>query len=88
MQVCGELRFSGAGTATGIELADVLNALEATPREIVVLLHVWGQLSWQEIADVVGGSKSAAQRHYVTALEQLRSLWEPQTRETKSCPTK
>lgn len=72
---------SGSGAAAGVELADALATLEATAREIVVL-RVWGQLSWQEIADVVGGSKSAAQRHYVTALEQLRNVWEPQTTES------
>jgi RNA polymerase sigma-70 factor (ECF subfamily) len=81
MQGRGELHFSGAG-APSIELAEVLNALEAMPREIVIL-RVWGQLSWQEIADVVGGSKSAAQRHYMSALEQLRNLWEPQRAENQ-----
>jgi RNA polymerase sigma factor (sigma-70 family) len=59
-----------------VELTDALATLEATAREIVVL-RVWGQLAWQEIAEVVGGSKSAAQRHYVEALEQLRRIWEP-----------
>jgi RNA polymerase sigma-70 factor (ECF subfamily) len=62
-------------------LSDSLAALDATAREIVVL-RVWGGLSWQEIAEVAGGSKSAAQRHYVQALEQLRKQGEP-----RSCPT-
>ncbi len=81
----GEGRFSGPGSGAGsgasAELADALATLEPTAREIVVL-RVWGQLAWQEIADVVGGSKSAAQRHYVQALQQLRLIWEP-----KQCPT-
>jgi RNA polymerase sigma-70 factor (ECF subfamily) len=77
----GERRFSDAGAPEQAELADTLGMLEASAREIVVL-RVWGQLTWQEIAEVTHTSKSAAQRHYVQALEQLRKLWEPQ-----SCPT-
>jgi RNA polymerase sigma factor (sigma-70 family) len=60
---------------TEIELRDALASIEPTSREIVVL-RVWGQLAWQEIAEVVGRSKSAAQRDYVAALEQLRKVWE------------
>jgi RNA polymerase sigma-70 factor (ECF subfamily) len=73
------------GAATNAELKDALATLEPTAREIVVL-RVWGQLAWQEIADVVGGSKSSAQRHYVEALERLRTLWDPRTSEAKPCP--
>jgi RNA polymerase sigma-70 factor (ECF subfamily) len=61
-------------------LTDAWLSLESTAREIVVL-RVWGGLAWQEIAELVGGSKSSAQRHYVQALEQLRQHWEP-----RSCP--
>jgi RNA polymerase sigma-70 factor (ECF subfamily) len=59
-----------------VEAAELLLALEADQREIVVL-RVWGGLSWQEIADLVRTSKSSAQRTYVQALEQLRRLGEP-----------
>ena len=62
-------------------IADLLRLLTDEQREIVVL-RVWGQLSWQEIADVVGGSRSAVQRHYVHALTLLRKHLEP-----SSCPT-
>jgi RNA polymerase sigma factor (sigma-70 family) len=74
-----------ANSATGAELKDALSALEPTAREIVVL-RVWGQLAWQEIADVVGGSKSSAQRHYMQALDRLQTLWGPRSAETKPCP--
>ncbi len=77
---CGEHRFIDAGPAARAELTDTLATLDAPTREIVVL-RIWGGLSWQEIADVVGGSKSSAQRNYVQALEQLRQHWEP-----RSCP--
>jgi RNA polymerase sigma factor (sigma-70 family) len=84
-QAAAEVRLARQPTqsdpAATAGLNDSLNALDATAREIVVL-RVWGALSWQEIADVVGGSKSSAQRNYVQALEQLRQHWEP-----RSCPT-
>ena len=62
-------------------LADMLQLLAEQQREIVVL-RVWGKLSWQEIAEVVGISRSTAQRNYVQALQQLRKHLEP-----FSCPT-
>jgi RNA polymerase sigma-70 factor (ECF subfamily) len=61
-------------------IADLLQLLADEQREIVVL-RVWGQLSWQEIADIVNVSRSAAHRNYVQALNQLRNHLEP-----SSCP--
>ena len=60
-----------ANPADAAELNDSLATLDAAAREIVVL-RVWGGLAWQEIAELVGESKSSAQRTYVQALEQLR----------------
>lgn len=77
----GKRRFSGAGPAEQAELKDLLNTLADDAREIVVL-RIWGQLAWREIAELVGVSSSSAQRQYVEALQQLRSHWEP-----RSCPT-
>jgi RNA polymerase sigma-70 factor (ECF subfamily) len=74
-------RAGPADPAQTASIADSLAALDPLAREIVVL-RVWGSLAWQEIAAVVGGSKSAAQRHYVHALQQLRQFEEP-----RSCPT-
>jgi RNA polymerase sigma factor (sigma-70 family) len=68
-----------ADPAEASELNDSLAALDVVAREIVVL-RVWGGLAWQEIAELVGGSKSSAQRIYVQALEQLRQHWEPRLR--------
>ena len=76
-----ERRSNDAGPAAQAEMADLLATLEPIAREIVVL-RVWGGLAWEEIAEVAGGSKSTAQRHYVQALEQLRKRWEP-----KPCST-
>lgn len=62
-------------------LADLLQLLSDAQREIVVL-RVWGGLSWQEIADVTGVPRSSAHRDYVQALQQLRKHLE-----SSSCPT-
>jgi RNA polymerase sigma factor (sigma-70 family) len=67
-----------ADPAEAAGLNDSLATLDATAREIIVL-RVWGGLAWQEIAELVGGSKTTAQRTYVQALEQLRNHWEPQS---------
>jgi RNA polymerase sigma-70 factor (ECF subfamily) len=79
-QVRGEPRFSEAGPAEQAELNDLLKTLPDDAREIVVL-RIWGQLAWREIAELLGSSSSSAQRHYVQALEQLRKHGEP-----RSCP--
>lgn len=75
------LRSSAGSPAAVVELKDLLATLELEAREIVVL-RIWGQLAWREIAEVIGGSTSGAQRQYVEALGQLR-----QHGERKSCPT-
>jgi RNA polymerase sigma factor (sigma-70 family) len=83
----GDRRINEVGAAPTFELTDALTTLDPTTREIVIL-RVWGQLSWEEIAAVVGGSKSAAQRHYVQALQQLRRIWEHDPCPTNNpCPT-
>jgi RNA polymerase sigma factor (sigma-70 family) len=76
-------------------LADLLQQLTDRQRELVVL-RIWGQLNWREIATVVEGSRSAAQRDYVEALAVLKKHWEPLpcpktdppvTAKTRRCPT-
>jgi RNA polymerase sigma-70 factor (ECF subfamily) len=71
-----ERGLADASPEQRLETAELLLALAADQREIVVL-RVWGGLSWQEIAELVGASKSSAQRTYVQALETLRRLGEP-----------
>lgn len=55
------------------ELARALEALDATEGEIIVA-RIWGQLSFEEIGDLVGTSSSTAHRKYVTGLNELRKL--------------
>jgi RNA polymerase sigma-70 factor (ECF subfamily) len=72
------------------ERSDMVDALDRLPVDVreVVVLRVWGQLAWQEIAEVVGGSRSGAQRTYVAGLEQLRGIWDVRSRDDQPCRTK
>ena len=65
--------------AEQLPLIEALDNLEPQPRELVVL-RIWSELTWQEIAELTGTSSSSAQRRYVAALTQLRQHLEP------SCP--
>lgn len=57
------------------ELLDAINGLPAEQRE-VVLLKIWGGLTFAEVACVAGGSAATAQRRYTAAIERLRTLWD------------
>ena len=65
-----------------VALLDLLQSLDDARREIVIL-RIWGQLTWEEIATVTQSSRSSVQRNYVHALEQLKQQMEP-----RECPTK
>jgi len=71
------------GDAAGApaELLDTLGQLSPQQREIVVL-RVWGGLSFAEIATASDVSTSSAHRHYDQAIETLRKLW------NEPCPIK
>ncbi len=67
-----------------VDKEDVVKALQALDdrfREVVVA-RIWGELSFEEIAEVVGTSISTAHRRYEAALRQVRE------RLGLSCPTK
>jgi RNA polymerase sigma-70 factor (ECF subfamily) len=64
--------------------ADLLEAVERLPdklRELVVL-RVWGGLSFAEIAEATDLSASTAYRKYQEAIETLRQQW------NEPCPTR
>jgi len=54
-----------------LELTAALEALPGEEREIVVA-HVWGRLSFEQIGGLLGVSNSTAHRRYVAALKSLR----------------
>jgi RNA polymerase sigma-70 factor (ECF subfamily) len=56
-------------------LALALDGLPDTQRAVIVA-RVWGGLSFEQIARVVGGSSSTAHRHYRAGLQSLRERLE------------
>jgi RNA polymerase sigma factor (sigma-70 family) len=55
----------------GRAVTQALQALPAEPREAITL-HLWGGLTFEEIAEVTGCSSSTAHRWYASGLELLR----------------
>lgn len=53
---------------------EMLRELPDDQREIVVA-HLWGGLTFEQIATVAGTSYSAAHRKYASALHTLRQRW-------------
>lgn len=53
------------------EIGDALAKLPSDQREIVIM-HIWGGLSFREIGEVSGASDSSAHRRYQAALRELR----------------
>lgn len=57
------------------ELMEVLDRLPDVDREIVVA-RIWGELSFERIAELVGTSSSSVHRRYRAALSELHSMLE------------
>ncbi len=72
--------IDGDGSAV-VEIADALESLPDDVRAVVVA-HVWGGLTFAEIAESDGGSPSSAHRRYQAGLSALKRLLE------KSCPNR
>ena len=72
--------------ADKLSLRTTLAGLAETERELVVL-RIWSELTWQEIAELTGTSSSSAQRRYVAALEQMRLHLEPSCLPNSICQT-
>ena len=59
---------------TIVALQSALQRLPLEQREVVVL-HVWGQLTFDEAAAIAGISPNTAASRYRYALEKLREIW-------------
>lgn len=57
------------------ELLDAVASLQGDLRELVVL-KIWGGLTFNEMAEVLSTPSSTLHRKYREALDQLRKLWE------------
>jgi RNA polymerase sigma-70 factor (ECF subfamily) len=75
--------FTTAETA-GLDAAAAAVALEGLPPEQreVIVAHLWGGLTFEQVGDVVGCSSSTAHRWYVAGLTTLRE------RLKVPCPTR
>jgi RNA polymerase sigma factor (sigma-70 family) len=67
-----------------LSLPEALDKLPATEREIVVL-RIWSELTWQQIAELVGTSSSSVHRTYVAALTKMKQQLEPPCPDTIPC---
>ncbi len=58
-----------------LDAADVTRRLQELPEELrePVIAHVWGELTFHEIGELVGASASTVHRRYQQAMEQLRT---------------
>ena len=59
---------------TSIALQSALRALPAEQREVIVL-RIWGQLTFDEAASVIGVSPNTAASRYRYGLAKLREIW-------------
>ena len=74
-QVAARLRSRSDDHESTIELADALEQLDPEIREIIVA-RLWGELTFDDIAVLVGLSSSTAHRRYQEGLATLRRLLE------------
>jgi len=74
-----ELTFFDSTVQQREDAAAISAALQQLPeaqREVLVL-RIWGELTFQEIADVLGGSINTVAARYRYALQALRRILEP-----------
>jgi RNA polymerase sigma factor (sigma-70 family) len=59
---------------TGLDARTAAAALSTLPDEIreIIVAHLWGGLTFEEIADMVGGSASTCYRRFALGLDLLR----------------
>ncbi len=56
-------------------VTECLQQLSADKRA-ALMMHIWGGLSFEQIAAILGVSRSTAHRHYRLAMEQLRNKFQ------------
>lgn len=61
----------GSQHAAADAAAEALAELPLAEREIVIA-HLWGRLTFEEIAELIGASSSTAQRRYEAAINRMR----------------
>lgn len=68
-------------SAIDLDAAEVTQALQTLPNSMaeIITMHVWGNMPFQQIAQVVGSSRSTVHRRYNEALTLLRQRFECRT---------
>ncbi|MEZ6149246.1 MAG: RNA polymerase sigma factor [Pirellulaceae bacterium] len=58
-----------------LDAATVTEGLQQLPddKRATLMMHIWGGLSFEQIAAILGVSRSTAHRHYTLAMEELRT---------------
>jgi len=66
--------FLPSDDPTGLDAQTVSEALTELPMEIreILVAHLWGGLTFEQIAATVGGSASTAYRRYAAGIDLLR----------------
>ena len=66
--------FTPPDDPTGLDAQAAAEALQSVPLEFreVVVAHLWGGLTFEQIAATVGGSASTAHRRYAAGIDLLR----------------
>jgi RNA polymerase sigma factor (sigma-70 family) len=67
---------TGVGRDEALAVVEAVNRLTPSERELVVM-RIWGGLSFEEIGAALSISTSSAHRQYQGALEKLRDILEP-----------
>jgi RNA polymerase sigma-70 factor (ECF subfamily) len=68
------LESPDGSTETAMTLQSALRTLPDEQREVVVL-RIWGQLTYEEAAAVIGISPNTAASRYRYGIEKLREIW-------------
>jgi RNA polymerase sigma-70 factor, ECF subfamily len=68
------LESPDASKETSLALQSALKTLPEEQREVVVL-HIWGELTFEEAAAIIGISPNTAASRYRYGLEKLKEIW-------------
>ena len=67
--------FAAGMLDDALDAATVIEGLQQMPadKRAALMMHIWGGLSFEQSAAILGVSRSTAHRHYVLAMEELRT---------------
>lgn len=77
--------FLPSDDPAGLDAEAATKALALLPSETreIVVAHLWGGLTFEQIANLVGGSASTCYRRYAAALDTLRRTLDPMPTNTR-----